>query len=192
MKSNIVKFLVAAVAAVLFAAIVFPFSATAQKRDYMSEAEADIVRFEQEIDRRVDVLVTMIDRRFAVLNNQPSPIKKDSEKWGESPKGTRLELLSDISKLLQKAIDDIDDVAAHDRMDSKLFPKAMKNLSVAAEKYLTQLKTEYDKIEGEKERGTILNSIESCQQIIEASTKIPKDLPKDDKKKSKKDTDSNR
>jgi hypothetical protein len=183
MKSNTLKFLASAFAAILFAAFVFPSNANAQKRDYMSEAEADIVRFEQEIDRRVDVLVTMIDRRFAVLNNQPSPVKKDSEKWGEPPQGTRLELLSDISKLLQKAIDDIDDVAAHERMDSKLFPKAMKNLSAAAERYLVQLKTEYDKIEGEKERGTILGSIESCQQIIEASAKIPKDLPKEDKKK---------
>lgn len=185
MKENIVKSIITALAAILFAVFAFTSDVKAQKRDYMSEAESEIVRFEQEIDRRVDALVTMIDRRFAVLNNQPPPVKKDSEKWGEAPKGTRLELLSDISKLLQKAIDDIDDVAAHGSMDNKLFPKAMKNLSAAAEKYLILLKFEYDKIEGEKERGSILGSIEFCQQIIEASTKVPKDLPK---KKSKDDT----
>lgn len=181
------QFLIPAIFATMFAVIIFPSDANAQRRDYMSEPEADIIRFEQEIDRRISVLLIMIDRRVAVLNNQPSPIKKESEKWGEEPKGTRLELLTDINKLLQKAIDDIDDVAAHNRMDSKLFPKAMKNLSAAAQKYLTQFKTEYDKHEGEKERGVILGSIDSCNQIIEASAKVPKDLPKDDKKKKSKD-----
>ena len=190
MKNISVKFLFSMFAAIMFSAIVFPSEANAQRRDYMSEVEADVIREAQEIDLRIAALTMMIDRRFAVLNNQPSPIKKDSEKWGDPPKGTRLELLSDISKLLQKAIDDIDDVAAHNRMDSKLFPKAMNNLSDAAQKYLTQLKSEYDKIEGEKERGVILGSIEFCQQIIEASAKVPKEPTKEEKKKKSKN-DSN-
>ena len=187
MKTNFVKFSTSLFALILFGAFFFAADTNAQRRDYMNDEEAEVIRFEQEIDRRVEVLVTMIDRRFAALNNQPSPIKKDSEKWGAEPKGTRLELLTDINKLLQKAIDDIDEVAARNKMDAKLFPKAMKTLTTASEKYLVQLKTEYDRIENEKERGSILGSIEYCQQIIEASAKVPKDLPKDDKKKKSKD-----
>lgn len=187
MKRTIFQLSLGAFVALLLVAFTFPSAANAQKRDYMTDPESELVRDAQEIDRRVDVLTMMIDRRFAVLNNQPSPISKDSEKWGDAPTGTRLELLSDISKLLQKSIDDIDDVAAHNRMDSKLFPKAMSNLAAAANRYLPQLRTAYDKAENEKEKGTILGSIEFCNQIIEASAKVPKEVPKDDKKKKSKD-----
>lgn len=175
--------------ALLFLAIAAPTQAIAQKRDYMTDAESELVREAQEIDRRIDILVKMIDRRFAVINNEPIKVEKSSEKWGESPTGTRIELLSDISKLLQKAIDDIDDVAAHNRMDSQLFPKAMRNLAAASNKFLPQLKAVYDKSPDEKEKGLIIGATEFCNQILEASLKLPKDLPKDDKKKkSKNDT----
>jgi hypothetical protein len=177
-------------AAVIFCAVVSPSSANAQRRDYMTDAESDVVRDAQEIDRRIDVLVKMIERRFAVLNNQPFSAGKDAEKWGEDPKGTRLELLSDISKLLQKAIDDIDDVAAHNRMDSKLFPKAMRNLADASQRFLPQLKAVYDKSPDEREKGVLMSASEFCNQIIEASVKVPKEEPKNGKKKkSKNDTD---
>lgn len=178
---------------IAFAAFIAPSEARAQRRDYMSEAEIEIVRDEQMIDRRVMVLVKMIDRRFAVLNNSRPPVGDDSDKWGEAPKGTRAELNWDINRLLQKAIDDIDDVAAHNRMDSKLFPKAMKDLTRAAEKYQPQLKTEYDRAETDKERGTILGSMDFCRQIIEASAKVPKEESKDGKeeKKSKKEKQEN-
>ncbi len=172
--------------ALLFITIALP-PANAQKRDYMTDAESELVREAQEIDRRMDVLVKMIDRRFAVMNNETLKAEKNQEKWGETPKGTRLELLSDISKLLQKAIDDIDDVAAHNRMDGKLFPNAMRILADASNKYLPKLKAVYDQTPDEKEKGLIIGATEFCQQIIEASTKVPKDLPKDDKKKKTKD-----
>jgi lipopolysaccharide export LptBFGC system permease protein LptF len=163
--------------------------ASAQKRDYMTDAESELVREAQEIDKRIDVLVKMIDRRFAVINNAALKTEKNSEKWGEPPTGSRIELLSDISKLLQKAIDDIDDVAAHNRMDSKLFPKAMNSLAEASNRYLSQLKSVYDQSPDQKEKGLISGASEFCRQIIEASAKVPKDLPKDEKKKkSKNDT----
>lgn len=187
MKNNTFNFIVWLVCAILFFAAAAPTNA--QKRDYMSDAESEIVREAQEIDRRIDVLVKMIDRRFALINNQSFKIEKNPEKWGDPPAGTRLELLSDINKLLQKAIDDIDDVAAHNRMDSKLFPKAMHSLAEASNKYLPQLKAIYDKSPNDKEKGLLLGATEFCQQIIEAAAKVPKEAPKDDKKKkSKNDT----
>lgn len=181
--------IIAFLGALLFLIVVSAPQVNAQKRDYMTDAESELVREAQEIDKRIDVLVKMIDRRFAIINNQTVKADKNAEKWGEPPTGSRIELLSDISKLLQKAIDDIDDVASHNRMDSKLFPKAMHTLADASNRYLSQLKTVYDNSPDQKEKGLITGASDFCQQIIEASSKVPKDLPKDDKKKkSKNDT----
>ncbi len=158
----------------------FAAVAEAQKRrDYLTEEEIELVRDAQQIDLRVEVLIVAINRRFAVLNNQPSPIKKNVEKWGAEPKGTRTELISDITKLLQKAVDDIDGIAEREGgMDSKFFPKAMNALAAAAEKFMPQFKTLFDQITIEKERGAILNSIDLCNQIIEAAKKVPKETKK--------------
>src|SRR5688572_3599209 len=90
--------------------------ADAQRRDYMTELEVELVRDAQDIDKRIDVLTKMIDRRFTALGISVGGWKqsdKDMEKWGDVRAGTRMELLSDIRYLLQKAIDDIDDVAEH-------------------------------------------------------------------------------
>ena len=175
---------------ILSAAISIPLSANAQKRDYMTDQESDVVREAQEIDQRIIVLTKMIDRRFLVLSNAANDskqIQKENEILGELPKSSRVELLTDINRLLQKAIDDVDTVAEHNRMDSKLFPKAMRKLSESSQKYLPQLQTAFDKSADEKERGVIFRSIEYCHQIIEASAKVPKDVPKDEKNKKSKD-----
>ena len=172
---------------ILFLAAFTPVSANAQRRDYMTEAESELVREAQEVDLRMNILTKMIDRRFAALNNVPVKTEKNSEKWGEPPAGTRLELLSDIAKLLQKAVDDIDDVAAHNRMDSKLFPKAMRNLAEAAQRYLPKLKSVYDQNPDAKEKGLLIGATELCESIIEASAKVPKEAPKEGKKKKSKD-----
>jgi uncharacterized small protein (DUF1192 family) len=172
-----------------FLAVAFTTSANAQRRDYMTEAETELVREAQEIDLRIAVLTKMIDRRFAALNSEPVKAEKNSEKWGEPPAGTRLDLLSDIAKLLQKAVDDIDDVAAHNRMDSKLFPKAMNNLAAAAQRYLPKLKSFYDQNPEAKEKGLLIGATELCDSIVEAAAKVPKTDPKEEKKKkSKNDT----
>lgn len=177
------KFIFAFVfAAVFCGCLISPSAASAQRRDNLTEAEVELVREAQAIDARTEIFVKAIDRRFLALNNQTAPddkkSKKDSEKWGATPTGTRLELLTDIRKTLDAAISNIDDVAAHDRMDAKLFPKAVRALAEAARRYLPQLKSALDRAEDEKETGAILNSIEACEQIIEASAKIPKEVGK--------------
>jgi hypothetical protein len=109
------------------------------------------------------------------------------------PAGTKAELLEDIKKLLQKAIDDIDNVAAHPidyaadkdrtekqkKRDEQRFPTAVRRLAAAANRFLPALKTLLDSTTDEKVKGLILDSIDSCDQIVGASTKVPPE-PKTD------------
>ncbi|HMJ09213.1 MAG TPA: hypothetical protein VK468_09415 [Pyrinomonadaceae bacterium] len=169
----------------LIAAFIFisALHASAQRRDFMTEPEIELVRDNQDIDMRVDVLVKMIDRRFAALKIDVGgwqPPSKESDKWGEPPTGTRLELLTDIRLLLQKAIDDIDDVAAHDanaqtqnKTNGKLFPKAVRSLAAAATRYSLVLKPMPAAAANERERTVLLDSIEFCDEIIASVEKIP-------------------
>lgn len=176
----------------LAASFVSAASVQAQRRDFMTDAEIEIVRDAQDIDVRIDVLTKMIDRRFAALKIDSAgwkPPAKASDKWGEEPTGTRLQLLTDVRRLLQKAVDDIDDVAEHDanalaqnKMSGKLFPKAVRNLSSAADRYSRILKPLAEAASDDQERGVILTSIDLCSQITEAAAKLPAEIK--DKKKS--------
>src|SRR4051812_17568689 len=87
-------------------------SASAQRRDYATNSEDEIIREAQQIDQRIDVLTHMADRRFGVLKiDVGAPSKKENEAWGPLPDGTRLQLLDDIRRIVQKAVDDIDNLA---------------------------------------------------------------------------------
>ena len=182
------KFIFFIFAASFCAAMISPTNAIAQKRDSLTAAEIELVRDAQAIDARTEIFIKAIDRRFLVLNNQTAPAdgkksKTDSGNWGEMPTGTRLQLFTDIKKILDQAISNIDDVAAHDRMDAKLFPKAVRKLAEAAQRFLPEFKSDLNKTTDEKEKGAILSSIEFCEQIIEASAKVPQEEKKDGKKK---------
>ena len=165
-----------------------PLSAQAQ-RDYFTPEEIELIRDAQEIDRRIDVLVRAIDRRFSVLkSNVGAPVvpKDDNSKWGELPQGSRAEMLLDIKRILRKAIDDIDTLAerpesavispTRDPKKAKkvedIFPKAVKNLAKAAERYQPALKAELDKSTDNAEKGSILETIEMCDEIIAAVPKL--------------------
>ena len=173
----------------------FASPSLAQRRDFMTDEEIELVRDSQDIDVRIEVLTRMIDRRFGVLGIDTGGWKqagKESDTWGELPKGTRLELLSDIKKLLQKAIDDIDNLAAHPnaapirdkeeknskeaKKDPQRFSIAVRKLGQAAARYLIPLKSTLDKATDEKEKGLLLDSIDFCNQIIEAVGKLPPDV----------------
>ena len=162
-----------------------PAAADAQRRDYLTPAEIELVRDNQEIDLRIGVLTKAIDRRLAVVSNNTAKVTdKPDSSWGELPKGTRFELFSDIDRLLRKAIDDIDDVASRN-MDSKLFPKAMNKLIASCQSYVPQFRSLIDTAADDKEKGALLGSLESCGQIIEAAAKVPKEPAKEEKKKKK-------
>jgi hypothetical protein len=151
-----------------------------QRRDYLTEQEADLVREAQQIDFRMEVLVKAIDRRVLLLNNRQSELK-DLEKWGE-PKGTKAQLLYDISKILLSAIDNIEYIAEKDA-GNKLFPKSVNILADASRKYLPQMEIYKGKFQDKMEQAAILTSIDYFNQIIEASAKVPKEAPKQEKKK---------
>jgi len=181
MKNNNLKFAVLVLSLFISIQMFSPTSAFAQRRDYLNEMEIELVRDAQMIDLRTEVFVKAIDRRFIVLNNQTAPddkkSRKDSEKWGELPVGERSELLLDIEKILESAIDNIDDVAVRDQK-SELFPKAVRILADGANRFLPLLKSQLDKINNQKEKGAIIGAIDFCNQIIEASAKVPADTKK--------------
>ena len=157
--------------------VFFQTSANAQRRDHLTDEEVELIRNYQEIDKRMEIYLKAIDRRFIVLNKTEAAnnkqIGKDSDKWGELPKGSRTELYSDISKILDETISKIDDIAAHD-MENKLLPNAVHTLADGCRERLPQIKLFLDSAESPAQRGTMLNSIEFCNQIIEASSKIAK------------------
>ena len=176
----------------LFAVTTVASSTHAQSshRDYMTDAEIELVRDAQDIDARIAVLTKMIDRRFDVLKLDVGGAKipnKESDKWGPAPVGTRMEILDDIRKLLDKTIDDIDDTAMHPnkyivdpkrsdkqkQIDEARFPKSVKNLAASAKRYQPALRSLLDKTSDEKEKGLILAAIDSCDEIIAATTKLP-------------------
>jgi len=184
----------------LFCLLTFAFCftpANAQHRDFLTDSEIELIRDAQEIDRRVEVLVHAADRRFGVLKiDVQTPVaKKESDAWGELPKGERIELLFDIKRLLQKAIDDIDNISErpdsailpdpeekHPKTLAELFPKAVRTLAAAAARYKPALQKELDITTDQMQRGPILDSLESCELIIESVTKLPAEVVKQKKK----------
>ena len=178
----------------------FAASAHAQRRDYMTEAEIELVRDSQEIDKRIDVLTKMIDRRFTALGIEAGGLKpgaKEQKAWGEAPTGTRSQLIADIRQLLQKSVDDIDDVAEHNqnthaanKTEGPLFPVAVRSLAASANRYKPLLNAELPKTTDERDKGMILNAIELCDSIIESVVNLPPEVivDKNDKKKKKSGT----
>jgi hypothetical protein len=176
MKIKNQNFVLLLLLAIAFVFASLPASVSAQKRDHLSEMEIELVRDAQQIDLRMQVFIKAIDRRFLVLNNdttQTRQIEKDLSKWGELPAGTRAELLRDIEKIFREAVDNIDDVAERNQKN-EFFPNAVHILADASRRFMPQLKTQYDKAADEKERGSILGTIEMCEQVIEASGKVTK------------------
>ncbi|MDI1242223.1 MAG: hypothetical protein PSX80_09915 [bacterium] len=173
--------------ALLSFAVLFS-TAAGQRRDFVTEQEGEVIREAQEIDLRVEALTKFIDRRLAAANiarHTWTPPKKNSELWGPEPAGSRSELLSDIRRLLQKSIDDIDDIASRtstaiegNEVGGKLFPKAMRNLAAAATRYKPIFQGELEKSSSNTDRGLLIQSIEFCDQIIEASAKVAAEEPK--------------
>ncbi len=162
-------------------------AAQAQRRDCFTDAEVELIRDAQDIDLRIKVLTHAIDRRFAVIKvNVAATDLKESDKWGPPPTGTRVDLLFDIKRILQKAIDDIDDTATHagttmartpenpNRKDKAEppFARAMHALAAAAKRYKSALNTEIAAARDPKEKGPMLDSIDFCDQILEAEAKV--------------------
>ncbi len=168
-------------------AALLPSAAFAQSRDFLTDDEVEMIRDAQQIDQRIDVLTHAIDRRLGVLKiNAGEVSKKESEKWGALPAGTRLQLLNDVKRILQKAIDDIDNLAERPasmvadepekgkkpKSYAELFPKAVRSIAAAANRYKPALKAELDKTTDNLEKGVILASLDMCEEIAAAAGKL--------------------
>ena len=126
-----------------------------------------------------------------------SPKIKKKGDWGDLPQGTRPELFLDIRRILQKAVDDIDNLAERpesavapdpakrkgDTSYAVLFPKAVRELASAAQRYTPVLRSQLDTAGAGGEKGSILVTLDLCQQIIDSVVKLP---PEPQKKGSKK------
>lgn len=163
-------------------------SASAQSREHLTEQEADLVRDNQELDKRTDVFIKAINRRFAIINGASQPVStkasKDKEDWGQAPKGTRAELLGDIVGILDEAITNIDDVSRRDQKNA-LVSKALRKLTAAAKGYLNQLAALKNQTKDSDELTAIESAADYANQIIEVGNKLPEPASDSDKKKKK-------
>jgi hypothetical protein len=160
-----------------------------QGRDHLTPQEVDLVKDAQVLDKRVEIFIKAVDRRLLVINNTAEAnaklLKKDSEKWGELPTGTRAQLMSDISRIFDEAITNIDDVSARDEKNP-LIPKALRKLAAAATRIVEQLKPIAGQIKGDSETSTFDQLTENAEQIIQAANKLPAAVEKKSKNKSEK------
>jgi hypothetical protein len=173
--------------------VAITITGASQSRDYLSDEEIELVRDAQQIDKRIDVLVHAVDRRFAALNvNVSAPLLKEGSEWGALPTGTRRQLLFDIKRILQKATEDIDNLSTRptsmvvDEPEKgkkakgfdDVFPVAVRKLGEAASRYKIPLKRELDTAGDGAEKGSILDSLEMCEEIVAAVAKLPPEVKK--------------
>jgi hypothetical protein len=172
-----------------------PTSSSGQTRDYLTPAEIDLVKEAQALDKRTDVFIKAIQRRMSVLTGAPviTPVsnskqaKKDAELWGETPSGSRAELLGDIAKILDAGIDNIDDVSFHDEK-SPLLSKSLRKLAAAATQLISQLEPMKSQVKSEAEFANLSQALENAESIIVAAKKLPPptETDKNEKEKEKK------
>jgi hypothetical protein len=154
-----------------------------QSRDHLTPEEVELIKEAQVLDQRIDVFVKAADRRLLVLTGvAPSPkqLKKDAEKWGELPNGSRAELLGDIARILDEAITNIDDVSARDEKNP-LIPKALRKLASEVTRISDQLRPLREQAKGDAEVGRFEELAENVESIMEAAKKLPPPVDKKSK-----------
>ncbi|GAC1404349.1 MAG: hypothetical protein NVSMB56_18950 [Pyrinomonadaceae bacterium] len=140
------------------------------QREHLTEKEQDLVREAQELSKRTEVFTKVADRRLLVLSNpNATQTKKEEEKWGALPTGTRAELYGDLARILDEAITNIDDTATRSPKSEQL-PKALNALNAYAARILPQLIAMRDKTT-DAERERLEQAIENAQAIIDAANK---------------------
>lgn len=164
----------------------FADSASAQNRDHLTDPESELIRFHQELDKRIEVFIKAIDRRFAIINGTEQPkikkVSKEEPEWGDTPKGTRAQLIGDIAGILDEAITNIDDVGRRDEK-SPLISRALRRLTTAATGYATQLTAMSKQTKDNDELYAIEQALNNANDIIEAGSKLPPPAPTNKKSK---------
>jgi hypothetical protein len=161
---------------ILSISVLFVVSINAQTRDHLTDAETDLIRYWQELDKRTEVFIKAADRRFAIINGvaQPSTrnVMKDEPEWGEVPKGSRAQLLGDIAGILDEAITNIDNAATHNPKNP-LVTRALRKLNTAANGYTQQLISLKTKTTDADEVAAIERVYDQAKEIIDASGHLP-------------------
>jgi hypothetical protein len=163
----------------LFISLFVAFSAQAQSRDHLTQQEVDLVKEAQILDKRIDVFIKAAERRMMVITDSAAAnakqLKKDSERWGELPTGSRSELVSDIARILDEAITNIDDVSSRDERNP-LIAKSLRKLAQAVNSMIAQLKPLSAEAKSEAEIASFELLHEDAQSILEAATKLPPEV----------------
>jgi hypothetical protein len=174
----------------LLGAMLFASTAAAQQRDHLTPQEVDLVKEAQVLDKRIDVFIKAAERRLFVLKGgtaatapNAKQLKKDAEKWGELPTGSRADLVWDIARIFDEAITNIDDVSARDERNP-LIGKSLRKLAAAVNTIMTELKPMSVEAKGDAEVASFELLHEDAQSILEAVTKLPPEVEKKAKAKN--------
>jgi hypothetical protein len=144
-------------------------SAQTAKRDHLTEKEVDLIREWQEIDKRIEIFVKAADRRLLLLQNpEATQTKKEEENWGPLPTGTKLELLTDYKRLLEEAIEKLEDAFERNGKDPKI-PKALSKFKEAATRHLSPLRGLADKLTARPEQRALAEAIEEAETATKGS-----------------------
>lgn len=166
-RSTVLKLSLAIVSSsVLFVAS----QAQTEKRDHLTEQEADLVREYQEIDKRTEVFIKAAERRLLVLADpNATQKKKEEETWGPLPQGTKLELLQDYKHILEEAEEKLDDWNNRGGTD-KLLPKALSKFKEAATRHIAQLRAMAPQLTDKREQRALAEAVEEAEVVTKAST----------------------
>ncbi|HEX8560287.1 MAG TPA: hypothetical protein VF668_19475 [Pyrinomonadaceae bacterium] len=144
--------------------------AAAQRREHLTPEEIELIRDNQVLDARTGVFVKAAERRLLAVTNPAEAAKnaaKDKEKWGEL-KGTRAQFFYDISKILDEAVVNIDDVASHNP-ESPLLRTSLYVLAEATARLLPELSKLRESAAEEAEADQLDRAIEAAREIADAA-----------------------
>ena len=149
-----------------------------QEREHLTEQEIELIKDAQLLDKRIDVFIKAADRRMLVLTGggpdtaTAKQLKKDSETWGELPKGSRAELIGDIARIFDEAITNIDDVSSRDEKNP-LIPKSLRKLAAAASRIVELLKPVEAQAKANEELSSFDQLTENAESILQAANRLP-------------------
>jgi hypothetical protein len=149
---------------------VLPSGARAQGRDHLTPQEVELIRDNQELDKRTQVFVKAAERRMLAATSPEEFARqsaKDKEKWGEVA-GTRAQLFYDVSKILEEASTNIDDSATHNP-ESPLLRQSLFILSEAVGRILPQLAKLREASREEAEADQLDRAIGTARDIADAA-----------------------
>lgn len=145
-------------------------TAAAQKREHLTPEEIELVRDNQELDARTKVFIAAAERRLLAVTNPAESAKnapKEKEKWGEV-QGTRTQLFYDISKILDEAVVNVDDVAEHNP-ESPLLRKSLFLLAEATARMVPELTRLREAAQSEAEADQLERALETAREITDAA-----------------------